>query len=267
MPKQNKRSQRAREREAAKQGEMTLAMRAYAEEISADLTYEDSASEDSEASPVIASTSSVTPLDDNTLGLDWTTNNITNARKRRREDADLFHDRHFGSSRMSKWREQERKTKKACAKYMQPSIASIFQIKPRRAEVTDPEVQVIDPPSTIHDVDMDDPDEIMELTGLYSCLDGPSLTLDEVGTTGMTNPVPPVEERAAPVAAVPTSDVGCESNATDDEGSVQGPDLEDIASLSQDVTVSLFLSLSYLILHYLTFGLSLSPISSLSPFH
>lgn len=100
----------------------------------------------------------------------------------------------------------------------------------------DPEIQVIDPPPTIHDVDMDEQHELMELTGPYPCSNGPSPTFNEVGTTGMTNPVPPVEESAVPVAAVPTSDVGCESDepATDDEDSIQGPDLEDVANSSQD---------------------------------
>ena len=88
----------------------------------------------------------------------------------------------------------------------------------------------------IYDVDMDEQHELMELTRPSS------LMLDEVGTTGMTNPVPLVEESAVPVAAVPTSDVGCESDepATDDEDSVQGPDLEDVANSSQDVHARLW---------------------------
>ena len=42
MPKRNKCFQKAREPEAAKRGEMTLAICTYAKEISADPTYEDS---------------------------------------------------------------------------------------------------------------------------------------------------------------------------------------------------------------------------------
>jgi hypothetical protein len=82
----------------------------------------------------------------------------------------------------------------------------------------DPEIQVINPPPTIHDVDMDEQHELMELTGLYPC------------------------SNAIPVAAVPTSDVGCESSepATDDEDSIQGPDLEDITNSSQDVHAQLW---------------------------
>ena len=95
----------------------------------------------------------------------------------------------------------------------------------------DPEIQVMDSPPTIYDVDMDEQHEFMELTRPSSPM------LDEVGTTGMTNPVPLVEESAVSVAAVPTSDVGCESDepGMDDEDSIQGPDLEDVANSSQDV--------------------------------
>jgi len=95
----------------------------------------------------------------------------------------------------------------------------------------DPEIQVTDPPPMIYDVDMDEQHELMELTKPSS------LMLNKVGTTGMTNPVPPVEESAVPVAAVPTSDVGCESDKPpmDDEDSIQGPDLKDVANSSQDV--------------------------------
>ena len=85
---------------------------------------------------------------------------------------------------------------------------------------------------------MDEQDELMALTGPYPCSTSPSPMLNEVGTTGMTVPVPPpVEESAVPVAAVPISDVGCESDkpATDDEDSIQGPDLEDVANSPQDV--------------------------------
>jgi hypothetical protein len=42
LPKRNKRSQKAREREAAKRGEITPATCTYAKEISADPTYEES---------------------------------------------------------------------------------------------------------------------------------------------------------------------------------------------------------------------------------
>ena len=89
----------------------------------------------------------------------------------------------------------------------------------------------MDPPPTIYDVDMDKQHELMELTRLSSPM------LDEVRTTGMTNPVPLVEESAVSVAAVPTSDVGCKSDepGMDDEDSIQGPDLEDVANSSQDV--------------------------------
>jgi hypothetical protein len=66
MPKRNKHSQKAREREAAKQGEITLAFRTYAKEISADPTYEDF-----EMGPVVASTSS-TILDNDAMDLDRT---------------------------------------------------------------------------------------------------------------------------------------------------------------------------------------------------
>ena len=82
MPKRNKHSQKAREREAAKRGEITPAIRTYAEEISADLTYEDSgddfdgsASEDFETGPVVARTPS-TILDNDAMDLDWTANNV-----------------------------------------------------------------------------------------------------------------------------------------------------------------------------------------------
>jgi hypothetical protein len=46
---------------------------------------------------------------------------------------------------------------------------------------------------------------------------------------------------AIPVAAVPTSDIGCESSepAMDDEDSIQGPDLEDVTNSSQDVHAQL----------------------------
>jgi hypothetical protein len=79
MPKQNKCSQRAREREAAKRGEITPAIRTYAKEIRADPTYEDdfddSASEIFEAGLVIASTSNTIP-DNDPMDLDWTANNV-----------------------------------------------------------------------------------------------------------------------------------------------------------------------------------------------
>ena len=94
----------------------------------------------------------------------------------------------------------------------------------------DPEIQVTDPPPMIYDVDMDEQHELMEFMRLSSPM------LDKMGTTGMTNPVPPVEESAIPVAVVPTSDVGCESDepAMDDEDSIQGLDLKDITNSSQD---------------------------------
>ena len=79
MPKRNKRSQKAQECEAAKQGETTMAICTYAKETSADLTYgndfDDSASEDFEMGPVVASTSSTIP-DNDVMDLDWTANNI-----------------------------------------------------------------------------------------------------------------------------------------------------------------------------------------------
>lgn len=82
MPKRNKRSQKAREREAAKRGEITPAIRTYAKEISADPTYEDSgddfdgsASEDFETGPVVARTPSTIP-DNDAMDLDWTANNV-----------------------------------------------------------------------------------------------------------------------------------------------------------------------------------------------
>jgi hypothetical protein len=82
MPKRNKRSQKAREREAAKRGEITPAIRIYAKEIRADPTYEDSgddfddsASEDLETGPVVAGTLSTIP-DNDAMDLDWTANNV-----------------------------------------------------------------------------------------------------------------------------------------------------------------------------------------------
>ena len=71
MPKRNKHSQKAQERKAAKQGEITPAIRTYTKETSADPTHEDSrnnfddsASEDFETGPVVASTSSTIPDND-----------------------------------------------------------------------------------------------------------------------------------------------------------------------------------------------------------
>ena len=83
MPKRNKRSQKAQEHEAAKQGEITLAIRTYVKEISADPTSEDSgddfngsASEDFKMGPVIARTPSTMIPDNDAMDLDWTANNI-----------------------------------------------------------------------------------------------------------------------------------------------------------------------------------------------
>ena len=84
MPKQNRCSQKAQECEAAKQGEIILAIWVctYAKEIGADPTYEDSgndfddsASEDFEMGPVIARTPS-TIQDNDVMDLDWTANNV-----------------------------------------------------------------------------------------------------------------------------------------------------------------------------------------------
>jgi len=82
MPKRNKHSQKAREREAAKQGEITPAIHTYAKEISANPTYEDSgddfdgsASEDFEMGPVIARIPSTIP-DNDAMDLGWTANNV-----------------------------------------------------------------------------------------------------------------------------------------------------------------------------------------------
>ena len=82
MPKGNKCSQKARECEAIKQGEITLAICTNTKEISANPTYEDSgddfdnsASEDFEMGPVVAGTSSTFP-DDDVMDLDWTGNNV-----------------------------------------------------------------------------------------------------------------------------------------------------------------------------------------------
>ena len=84
MPKRNRCSQKAQECKATKWGEIILAIRVctYAKEIGTDLTYEDSgndfddsASEDFETGPVVASTSSTIP-DNDAMDLDWTANNI-----------------------------------------------------------------------------------------------------------------------------------------------------------------------------------------------
>ena len=84
MPKRNRRSQKAREREATKRGEIipAIRVRTYAKEIGSDPTYEDSgndfddcASEDFETGPVVASTSSTIP-DNDAMDLDWTANNV-----------------------------------------------------------------------------------------------------------------------------------------------------------------------------------------------
>ena len=76
---------KAREHEAIKWGEIIPAIwvRTYAKEIGADPTYEDSgndfddsASEDFEMGPVVASTSSTIP-DNDAMDLDWTANNVS----------------------------------------------------------------------------------------------------------------------------------------------------------------------------------------------
>ena len=83
MPKQNKCSQKAREHEAAKQGEITPAICTYMKEMSADPTSEDSgddfdgsASEDFKTGPVVARTPSTMILDNDAMDLDWTANNV-----------------------------------------------------------------------------------------------------------------------------------------------------------------------------------------------
>lgn len=73
---------KAWECEAAKHGEITLAICTHVKEISTNLTYEgsgdnfdDSASEDFKTWPVVASTSSTIP-DNDAMDLDWTANNV-----------------------------------------------------------------------------------------------------------------------------------------------------------------------------------------------